>query len=380
MVNINTKIPAEKSILLRYNQDLDLLPYLERVSISEGTRTFHLMDYKGVAIFVKDETTLMYAGTYKSLDAAFVTAQCLKEGIDKIVFSSGANLGQAISGYSNRFPIKTVYFHPHTTLFKVSPTFFGENSHIITVQKSEREVKEAAKLFAKASGFREVPTLEWRLKSSAFRGYGVYEDIQAQEFDWIAQAVCAAFGPLGIYGVLHELLIKDEIKAVPKFLGIQQEANSPMVKAWKDRNSKIEERHLVLNPGPLMEPALYNTNPAKSYEALYEMLQKYGGELLSVGNEFYNRCELVITELKNKGISITEIDGNIIEKTGLITGVGILKAIDNGTIKKGERVLYLLTGGNVKGKDLGKIASDVIKPEEDLTKRVQELAEKITHK
>jgi hypothetical protein len=49
--------------------------------------------------------------------------------------------------------------------------------------------------------------------------------------------------------------------------------------------------------------------------------------------------------LRDKGIEITVNGGEVVEKTGLISLAGTLKAIDKGNITKGSNVLWCLTGG-----------------------------------
>jgi len=74
---IDRKYPAETSIVLRYRnaftfgteeEDARFKYLLKCTSIREGARIFSLLNYKGVEIFVLDETSLMHTNTLKSID------------------------------------------------------------------------------------------------------------------------------------------------------------------------------------------------------------------------------------------------------------------------------------------------------------------------
>ena len=45
-------------------------------------------------------------------------------------------------------------------------------------------------------------------------------------FDWVTQAICAGFGPIGIYDGFSRLVSQGlmESGSVPRFLGLQQDA------------------------------------------------------------------------------------------------------------------------------------------------------------
>ena len=81
---IDESIPSDSSITLRYHQLFDALDLdckvgfqeLKRASISEGAVLMKdPLVYKGVEIFVIDESSRMTTGTYKDLDASLVMAR-----------------------------------------------------------------------------------------------------------------------------------------------------------------------------------------------------------------------------------------------------------------------------------------------------------------
>lgn len=358
-----------------------------RASLGEGARILEFLEYKGVRIFLDDESTLMASGTFKSLEACFSMALCRKRGYRAVVFSSGANLGAALSLYGHTAGVETFFFHPDNTSWKLDNAFCAAPAaHLISVGKPEREVKKAALLFAEMSGLPHIPAMEWRFVATGLRALFFFEAIRERQvrFDWISQAICAGYGPIGFYDRVGRLLREGAIarETVPKLLGIQQESCSPMARAWRKGHRQLVVEDIASVSGDLLDPALYNTNPEGSYPLLRRHLQQYGGELRALRREEYEKhLPLVRRELANSGIHLKtrHLDGReeIMEKAGIIALAGTLEAIEEGTIRKGETVLSFFTGGAGDFSGHEGVPECLIKQEDDLTSAVESYWKKV---
>ena len=350
------KYKCEDSLLLRYcpiasHERLTLKDFL-KVHIREGARIIKFFDYKGVHIYLADESTLMAGGNFKTLEACFTIGYSRKKGYKRIAFSSGANLGSSLTLYGRKAGIETFFFQPKAAAWKLDSRLFeARGSHLIAVDKPEKEVKKAAILFARMAGIKHVPEVEWRYLATGIRALFVFEYMLKKNirFDWIAQAVCAGYGPIGFYNCAQEL-IRERIvgkEVIPKFLGIQQAGLMPMVRAWRDRHDHICPADRATRAGDVLSPSLYNTSPDRSYPYLYRHLVRFGGDLISVTKtEYDSHLSLLLEGLARRNIRIN-INGQerILENAGLIGLAGCLKAIDKKIIKKGETMLCFFTGG-----------------------------------
>jgi len=357
---INDKAAADRSLLLRYFPVFAQLGFdvpvgladLEVCSLGEGARLVPVGPVSGVRISVCDETSAMATGTYKDLDACLTVAMARANGIQRLVLSSGGNLGYALARYASRIGLEVFVFQPATTLYKLDGASYGD-SHVrlITVDLPERSVKALAQAFADHYTILCAPSLQWRLAASAVRAMFIVEHAVGRQMkiDYLAQTMCAGFGPVGIYECFAALTANQLMPpfAVPRFLGFQQDANCPMVRAWRDGSRDIRPQHIDAHPEKYLEPGLYNTDPGESYTRLFELMNDFGGDLESLSDRDYEHYAPQVVELLDRaGIELTRLDhGELIEKTGVLTGVGILKAIDTGRIRCGESVLFLLTGG-----------------------------------
>ncbi len=381
-------------MLLRYHKGISFEGItrddLNAVSVKEGSRIIKLLDYKGVAIYLADESTLMATGTFKALEAGFIIAICKKNKYDRIVFSSGSNLGSGLAFYGNKAGIETFFFHPKNTSWKLDRGLFDSPAaHLVSVDKPEKEVKKAAQLFAEMSGMQHVPEMDWRFSATGLRALFVFEFMLTHriQFDWISQAICAGYGPIGFYNTARKALGEGAIagKSVPRFLGIQQEALSPMVRAWQKHHDQIQSDDIVSASPDLLDPSLYNTNPDSSYPILYKHLQDFGGQLCSLSRKEYdNHLPVVLKELTLAGIYLNKrvLNGKeeILENAGLINLAGTLKAIDNGIIKKDQAVLSFFTGGAGSHSGRQAVPEYQITRDDDLTTVIRRYAERVRSK
>lgn len=352
--------PAERSVLLRYWKALALagvdlpLDLLAAVSLGEGARVLPLGGHGEVELWVCDESSGMASGTYKALDACVTAAMIERQGIGRVVTSSGGNLGQALARYCRSRGIEVFCFHPRTTVYKLDASLVAaEGVHLVSADLPEPEIKALARRFAARHGLCHVPELPWRLAASATRALFVLEAVQhgPHPVQWIAQALCAGYGPVGMYDCFARLVDAGLLapERVPRLLGVQQQANAPMVRAWSEGAREIGERHREgARGGAYIEPGLYNTDPGPNYPRLLAHLERFGGALVAVDEHGFQRhAGAIVRRLAAAGVELTRRPGSdeVLEKAGLLAAVGLYEAIERGHVSAGERALTLLTGG-----------------------------------
>jgi threonine synthase len=359
---IDPDYKTEKSIVLRYRnavqfgatieEDSEYKEWLQKTSIREGARIFPLLTYKGVDIYILDETSLMHTKTLKSIDGCITIAKCKLNGYERVKFESGGNTGTALTQYGVRAGLETFMFLPEENLSLLNSEIFeSKKAHLIAVKKPGL-VKQATHLFGKLNGFQHIPETAWRYEASRFRGFFILEYmLEKGEFDWLTQTISAAFGPIGIYWVLRGL--RKEMHQIPQFLGIQQEANSPLYRAWKTKRAPTD-LDKINSTKELLTRVMYDVKPQTygTYEGLENILANHGGDLTTINHaEFADLLEKnfdgknVLEWFKDHGIEISLNSGEVVEKTGLIALAGTLKEIDQGKIVKGNKVLCCLTSG-----------------------------------
>lgn len=353
---------AARSVVLRYRHALQLAPtqaedqrlkdLLEKTSIQEGLRIFHLLNYRGVEIYVLDETSLMYTHTLKSIDGCVTTAHCLLRGYQRIVVESGGNTATAIAAYARRHGVQVFCVVPEENLSLLDRESFGVGStHVIAVERPGL-VKEVARRFARASGAQRVPETQWRYQAAMLIGCFLLERFLDDEpFDWLVQTISAGFGPIGIYRTLDAY--GWDTHTSPRFLGVQQDMNAPLYRAWKADATAVEPT-APASTAALLTQVMYDGAPQTygTFPELKALLQRTRGELTTLSRADFEQFLLadrvdsdILQRLQDHGVAIGVRNRDIIDKTGLIALAATLRVIASRGIPRGDRVLVCLSSG-----------------------------------
>ena len=126
-----------------------------------------------------------------------------------------------------------------------------------------------------------------------------------------------------------------------------------MYRAWKKQETEIQPEH-ISSAEELLTRVMYDVMP-RSYGTLgrlNHLLTETGGDLATINHDEYRNFMAqrfdgrgILELLLERGIEITTNDKGVLEKTGLLALAGTIKAIDQGRIPKGKRVLCCLTSG-----------------------------------
>lgn len=352
----DSSIAAEDSIILRYHRifspaiDFSLL---KKVSIREGCRILGPIKYHGTNIFVLDMASLMADGNFKSSVACMSMARIMEQGARGLVVCSSGNTGTAIARYSKASNLETYIFIPKISSYKIDFSVIDETIHQVEIiDKPEWEVHAIARTFAKENSFAFVPSIEHQLEANSCRALFMLEYMRESgvAFHWTSQAVSGGHGPAGFYKKLYSLSEKGmQIDVIPGFIGVQQSGISPMYNAWNKGRNHIDDEDINLYPSNIIEPTLYSTRPDQNYRYLHDIMMENGGTLYCIDISEYKRLEaeaLRITD--NCGLNLKTVkkgDSKVIsEKAGILSIMGVLKAIEDGLISSEENVLATFTG------------------------------------
>jgi threonine synthase len=373
---IDGRSPADRSVALRYRslvrfssdraEDERVRAELSATSLREGARIFPLLEYREVAIDVLDLSSRMESRTLKSVDGCVTTAHCRAAGLRRVAFESGGNTGTALTRYARHAGLETFCFVPAANLPLLDASTFGDaDAHLIAVDDPAR-LKDVLERFTERTGVARVPRTGWRLQASTLVGCFVLEALLGgATYDWLAQSISAAFGPIGVYRTLLEH--RAALPRLPRFLGIQQAANCPMVRAWRSSAAPPDAEPLLIEVMYDRESQRYGT-----FEALRHLLVESDGDLAPIARSQYEsrlreQGDDIVERFARAGAALGVRGGEIIEKAGVLSLVGVLEAIDDGRIAPGSRVLTCLTGGT--GSPDGRAVPDVTLGPEDALRR-----------
>lgn len=348
--------------LMKFNSHVDesSRQVLEKLVKELYCRILFFEKLDGVELYLLDLASGMHFGTFKSFVGILTAIRVLENGYRRIAFVSSGNTGNNLLGYLNGFGVESFYFLPARSLYKVNPRLYDPRlNRIFAIEGDDVCIKRIAASFANQHDIPYVPDFDTQIESNKVRAYVIHQYCHEKNmaFDWLTQALSAAYGPIGTYHGFEDLSRADDARRrVPKFLGIQQENARPFSlaldafcfqrDAWGKRDFGRE----------LLAPTLYNTSPGVCIDEMRNILTKYGGGILVVSDREYLGLEReVISKLESAGISIAaKTVGDkalVLENAGLYSIVGAMLAVRDGFIAKGEKVLVSFTGGVERQED-----------------------------
>lgn len=312
-------------------------------SISEFAAVIECGEYKGVKIDGLDMSSGAKTGTFKDWVACATIAYCRHNKIEHFVTQSSGNTANALAAYCSEFEQRVTIFYMLGNSQKIKPQFFdGENLELIAVDGTESRMKELTQKYSESQRVPWLPRLEIQDFANSVRADFISQFCadRGSHYDWHSQSLSSGYGVFGFYQGLQRL----EHLTDYKFLGVQQSVVSPFIKRFKpDEFSGVN-----LEEETLIEKTLFRSSPTENlYSRMSNILKLYGGSFSLVTNAVYDSYEeAALSVLQAGGAEVVrDSSDEIIEKSGLIDLIGVLKAIDGGLIDGGSSVLVSITGG-----------------------------------
>jgi|GEM_PF-5035903 len=320
-------------------------------SLGESARIVSGPEINGVTLNFLDLSSLSHSGTFKDWVACLTMAYCLETGVKSFVTQSSGNTANALALYAVEAGVEIIALYPRSSRYKINPAFAEQSAIILAdVDQPEPQLKLWTDTLAEKYERQWLPRLQLQRHGNKLRAYILNEwSLQTgQGCDWHAQALSSAFGPIGTYTGYRELAEKGELfQRPPKFLGLQQEAVHPFVDFLTGTSSPTGKVTMI-------EPTLFRTEPTQNLlDEIAMICSVSGGTVQTVSNDSMFRHMVDVQEiLADCGLSPVVVKDptwatgyRLLEIAGLICLAGVLGAIEQKLILKGESVMVVLTGG-----------------------------------
>lgn len=319
---------------------------IDSYSISECATLFKGNTYKGVNLYYLDLTTGSATGTFKDWVGSATVAYCKQNNINAFVTQSSGNTANSLCLYCERFKIKVDIFYLKENQEKIATCRFKDSKYISfhRISSSESEMKKTVQAFSKKHNIPWLPNLNIQIQANSIRADIVEMVAQTHkiQFDYISQAISSGYGIFGFYFALRSLPIKSLSKY--RFIGVQQSMTCPYIKRF---SPELLDSNNLLNDS-IIEKTLFRSSPSENlYNLMKNIINEYGADFSLVTNKIYDDLEaLAVEHLIGVGIKPTKNEtGDYVEKSGIISLVGVLSLIDNKIIDEGKSVLVTITGG-----------------------------------
>jgi len=330
------EILRRKPGVWRYFEMLPLLDRSNIVTMGEGgTPMFKALNL-GVMLglrnlYIKDERQGP-TGSFKDRQATVAISVLKEQGVREAVVASTGNVAIAYAAYAARAGIKLWAFLTSQVPGEKMREVALYGAEVIKVTGSYDATKELAAEFAHSRKLfldRGVKTVA-AIESMKTMAYEIAEDLNWRAPDWFIQGVSGGMGPIGVAKGFEELMWLGLADKVPSIGIVQSEGCAPMIQAYK-AGQRIAVP--VENPQTLIA-TLSTGRPGRSYEMLWDLMQKYGGAAESASDE----------EAFDAMRLLARIDGLSVEPATAVAFAGLFKMVRNGSIKPDDVVVINCSG------------------------------------
>lgn len=310
------------------------------VSLGEGMtpliRTSRLGTKLGCTdLWVKDEG-INPTGSFKARGLSCAVSMAKELGIRKLAIPSAGNAASAMAAYAAAAGMEAHIFMPRDVPQSnyIECKSFG--AHVTLV---DGLISDCAKIVADrkdAEGWFDVSTLKepYRIEGKKTMGYEVAEQFQWRLPDVIFYPTGGGVGMIGMWKAFAEMEALGWIgSARPKMIAVQAEGCQPVVRAFEQG----KERSEFWQNATTVSSGLRVPKPLGDYLVL-QAVRESGGTAIAVSDE----------ESLDAGVELATQDGIFAAPEGAACIAALKKLLDNGFLKKDERIVIYNTGAGLK--------------------------------
>lgn len=316
----------------RYRETLPIVEDRNIVSMGEGFTPLLPFSYRGFKRMLVKLDYVCPTGSFKDRGSSVLISKLKELGITSCVVDSSGNAGASIAAYTARAGIECRIYCPAYTSEGKLIQIGAYGAQLIKIPGTRAETAVAVQEEAKKRYYASPnwnPFFVEGIKTLAFE--------ICEQLGWIVpDAILCPTGyagiQIGLYHGFQELIELGIINTIPRLIGVQSEAISPIYQAFARKIGQIEE---VPSKTTLAE-GIGCVRPVKGKEIL-EIAQATGGAF-----EIVSEREIIEgwKELNRQGIYV--------EPTSAV----VIKAIDRlehkGLLNQRENIVLILTGSGLK--------------------------------
>lgn len=329
----------------RYSQwrYLKLLPVTSPrsvVTLGEGFTHIYRLRWRGVEIYVKDESRNP-TGTFKDRGISVALSAWGERGYRKYALATAGNAGVSLAAYSRVARYQSIVFAPKDTpraiLFEAS--LYGSEIEVVdgTISDASRKLNEYISSrgeWINISTGREP----YRFEGDKTMGLEIIEQLKWEVPDAVVYPLGGGEGLIGIWKAVRESielgLVKDEKK--PRFIVAQPDKCSPIVDALE----RGAERSEPVEPPERCRTIATGLNTPKPY-ADYLIIDIVRGS----GGAGYRVAESEILETVTR---VARSYGIYPSPEAAAAYRALDKAIDDGVVERGDRIVVIQTASGAK--------------------------------
>jgi len=328
----------EKSIW-RYRETLPIEDDKNIVSLGEGFTPLLSFSYKN---FEKISIKLDYVcptGSFKDRGSTVLISKLKELGVKSCVVDSSGNAGSSIAAYSTRAGIECQVYCPAGTSEGKLVQIRAYGARLVKVPGTRLDTAMAVQEATKEHYYASPNWNPFFVEGVKTMAYEICEQLGWNIPDTILCPTGYGGVYIGLYYGFKELLEQGIINQIPRLIGIQSEAISPIYQSFSRKAKEVEEVPSVVT----LAEGIGCVRPIK------------GKEILEIAQSTDGCFEIVSEKEIIEGWKELNRQGIYIEPTSAVVVKAIDRLANRGILNQREKIVLILTGSGLKATEkLGK--------------------------
>lgn len=334
-MNYYTMRSAPPSVL-KYLDFYPLKSHQNLKSLGEGNTPLHAALRFGKKLgldnlYIKNEG-LNPTGAFKDR-GSFVELHKAKElGFKKVCVASTGNMAASVAAYSAQIGLDCFVFVPENTPRGKLAQAISYGAHVIQIRGTYSDAFALTVEVAEKYGFYLAGDYAFRGEGQKSLSFEVSEQLDFADIDWVLVPVGMGTNLAYIYKGFKEYLELGLIKQMPKFVAVQAEGASPIVRAFKNKAAlvPVDKPQTVCSAIAVGNPI----DAAKVFTALADSK----GLAISVTDD----------EILSAQQELARFEALYVEPSSATAIAALEKLTTAGKIKKSNIVVCIATGAGLK--------------------------------
>ncbi|NSW45766.1 MAG: threonine synthase [Bacteroidales bacterium] len=289
-------------------------------------------------LMIKDDS-LNPTFSFKDRASAIVSAYAKENNIQTIVAASTGNAGSSLAGICAAQKQKAIIFVPAAAPKAKLTQIIMYGAQIVPVAGNYDQAFDLSIAVTEKYGFynRNTAFNPLTIEGKKTVSFEVVQQMNGEIPDKILVPVGDGVIISGVYKGFEDLLILGVISQMPQIIAVQAEGSSNLV-------DNLNSESFLSKPSKTIADSISVDIPRNFYMAR-KFIKTYNGLAIKVSDE----------EILQASKALSSLFGIFSEPAASTAYAGFLRLQNQGMIKKGEKVLVLLTGSGLK--DLNAVQS-----------------------
>lgn len=248
-------------------------------------------------LWLKDESQ-QPTGTTKDRLASVVLAVFRQFGITEWVASSTGNSAAALVRAVRRDPSMRAHFFCGREFVNDHDRLSDAQVSVTVVDGDYADASRTARRYADEHGLTwEGGFFNWARREGLKLAYLEAFDAMDVQPDVVVQAISSGMGIMAAHKGAREYLATERLRAMPRFVMVQQDTCAPMAAAWREGRDELTDADVVADPAGLARAILLG-DCRSSYGYMRDIAAASGGGIVSVSQRDLVEARDLLRELE----------------------------------------------------------------------------------